>query len=142
MKSWTEQKEDTALDITMKISIFFCCTETCTKISIGFEQYGISVRFMVIPDFCLWDMYSLYSKPIHHKFESFTKKKISFRISYFQWIRSDCNTISTKKKTFFSSYIHNGLPISDESLTCNVCDRAFHCHRQLASHQQKKRHFG
>ncbi|KAH8382470.1 hypothetical protein KR009_003731 [Drosophila setifemur] len=30
----------------------------------------------------------------------------------------------------------------DESLTCNVCDRAFHCHRQLASHQQKKRHFG
>ncbi|XP_052563418.1 uncharacterized protein LOC120428512 [Culex pipiens pallens] len=29
-----------------------------------------------------------------------------------------------------------------ESLTCNVCDRAFHCHRQLASHQQKKRHFG
>lgn len=31
---------------------------------------------------------------------------------------------------------------SDESLTCNVCDRSFHCHRQLASHQQKKRHFG
>lgn len=31
---------------------------------------------------------------------------------------------------------------ADESLTCNVCDRAFHCHRQLASHQQKKRHFG
>ncbi|XP_034115766.1 probable WRKY transcription factor protein 1 [Drosophila albomicans] len=30
----------------------------------------------------------------------------------------------------------------DESLTCNVCDRSFHCHRQLASHQQKKRHFG
>ncbi|XP_058443092.1 uncharacterized protein LOC131425315 [Malaya genurostris] len=30
----------------------------------------------------------------------------------------------------------------DESLTCNVCDRAFHCRRQLASHQQKKRHFG
>jgi hypothetical protein len=30
----------------------------------------------------------------------------------------------------------------DESLTCNVCDRAFKCHRQLASHQQKKRHFG
>ncbi|XP_059619773.1 zinc finger protein 646 [Phlebotomus argentipes] len=30
----------------------------------------------------------------------------------------------------------------DESLTCNVCDRAFHCHRQLANHQQKKRHFG
>ncbi|KAL5284269.1 hypothetical protein ACFFRR_006510 [Megaselia abdita] len=30
----------------------------------------------------------------------------------------------------------------DESLTCNVCDRAFHCQRQLASHQQKKRHFG
>ncbi|XP_055381686.1 homeobox protein 2-like [Condylostylus longicornis] len=29
----------------------------------------------------------------------------------------------------------------DESLTCNVCDRAFHCHRQLASHQQKKRLF-
>lgn len=31
---------------------------------------------------------------------------------------------------------------ADESLTCNVCDRSFHCHRQLASHQQKKRHFG
>uniref|UniRef100_A0A182VT22 Sorting nexin-25 n=1 Tax=Anopheles minimus TaxID=112268 RepID=A0A182VT22_9DIPT len=31
---------------------------------------------------------------------------------------------------------------SDESLTCNVCDRAFRCRRQLASHQQKKRHFG
>ncbi|XP_053678307.1 uncharacterized protein LOC128728698 [Anopheles nili] len=30
----------------------------------------------------------------------------------------------------------------DESLTCNVCDRAFRCRRQLASHQQKKRHFG
>lgn len=30
----------------------------------------------------------------------------------------------------------------DESLTCNVCDRAFYSHRQLASHQQKKRHFG
>uniref|UniRef100_A0A182ISX7 Uncharacterized protein n=1 Tax=Anopheles atroparvus TaxID=41427 RepID=A0A182ISX7_ANOAO len=29
-----------------------------------------------------------------------------------------------------------------ESLTCNVCDRAFRCRRQLASHQQKKRHFG
>ncbi|ETN67794.1 hypothetical protein AND_000380 [Anopheles darlingi] len=29
-----------------------------------------------------------------------------------------------------------------ESLTCNVCDRSFHCRRQLASHQQKKRHFG
>lgn len=35
------------------------------------------------------------------------------------------------------------LPLSpDESLTCNVCDRAFNCHKQLASHQQKKRHFG
>lgn len=37
------------------------------------------------------------------------------------------------------------LPVifpADESLTCNVCDRAFRCHRQLASHQQKKRHFG
>uniref|UniRef100_A0A182PL31 C2H2-type domain-containing protein n=1 Tax=Anopheles epiroticus TaxID=199890 RepID=A0A182PL31_9DIPT len=31
---------------------------------------------------------------------------------------------------------------ADESLTCNVCDRAFRCRRQLASHQQKKRHFG
>ncbi|KAG5670442.1 hypothetical protein PVAND_000706 [Polypedilum vanderplanki] len=30
----------------------------------------------------------------------------------------------------------------DENLTCNVCDRAFKCQRQLASHQQKKRHFG
>ncbi|XP_070505609.1 5'-AMP-activated serine/threonine-protein kinase catalytic subunit alpha-like [Chironomus tepperi] len=30
----------------------------------------------------------------------------------------------------------------DESLCCNVCDRAFQCPRQLASHQQKKRHFG
>uniref|UniRef100_A0A336LJD1 CSON002940 protein n=1 Tax=Culicoides sonorensis TaxID=179676 RepID=A0A336LJD1_CULSO len=30
----------------------------------------------------------------------------------------------------------------DESLTCNVCDRAFQHFRQLASHQQKKRHFG
>ncbi|XP_050099190.1 uncharacterized protein LOC126579691 isoform X2 [Anopheles aquasalis] len=30
----------------------------------------------------------------------------------------------------------------EESLTCNVCDRSFHCRRQLASHQQKKRHFG
>lgn len=30
----------------------------------------------------------------------------------------------------------------DESLTCNVCDRSFPCHRQLASHKQKKRHFG
>ncbi|XP_055380792.1 GATA zinc finger domain-containing protein 4-like [Condylostylus longicornis] len=30
----------------------------------------------------------------------------------------------------------------DESLTCNVCDRAFHSPSQLASHQQKKRHFG
>ncbi|XP_058063185.1 uncharacterized protein LOC131213207 [Anopheles bellator] len=30
----------------------------------------------------------------------------------------------------------------DDSLTCNVCDQAFHYRRQLASHQQKKRHFG
>lgn len=42
----------------------------------------------------------------------------------------------------FSSYHCLFFVFSDESLTCNVCDRAFHCHRQLASHQQKKRHFG
>ncbi|XP_044739866.1 uncharacterized protein LOC123301196 [Chrysoperla carnea] len=30
----------------------------------------------------------------------------------------------------------------DESLTCNVCDRSFSCHRVLAAHKQKKRHFG
>lgn len=42
---------------------------------------------------------------------------------------------------FYSSFFFILIP-TDESLTCNVCDRAFHCHRQLASHQQKKRHFG
>ncbi|KAK3915420.1 Zinc finger protein 646 [Frankliniella fusca] len=30
----------------------------------------------------------------------------------------------------------------DEALTCNVCDRSFVTPRQLAHHQQKKRHFG
>ncbi|KAG8234884.1 hypothetical protein J437_LFUL014783 [Ladona fulva] len=30
----------------------------------------------------------------------------------------------------------------EESLTCNVCDRYFPTARQLAQHQQKKRHFG
>ncbi|XP_023722970.1 uncharacterized protein LOC111872917 isoform X1 [Cryptotermes secundus] len=30
----------------------------------------------------------------------------------------------------------------DEALTCNVCDRSFGSPRQLAHHQQKKRHFG
>lgn len=30
----------------------------------------------------------------------------------------------------------------DEALTCNVCDRSFSCPKQLASHKQKKRHFG
>ncbi|CAM1312346.1 Uncharacterised protein g5956 [Pycnogonum litorale] len=30
----------------------------------------------------------------------------------------------------------------DEDLTCNVCDRSFDSTRQLALHQQKKRHFG
>jgi len=32
--------------------------------------------------------------------------------------------------------------VSDEALTCNVCDRSFSSPRQLAHHQQKKRHFG
>ncbi|XP_019874906.1 uncharacterized protein LOC109602904 [Aethina tumida] len=30
----------------------------------------------------------------------------------------------------------------EEALTCNVCDRSFACPKQLASHKQKKRHFG
>ncbi|XP_048477551.1 uncharacterized protein LOC105387477 [Plutella xylostella] len=30
----------------------------------------------------------------------------------------------------------------EEALTCNVCDRSFPSRRDLADHQQKKRHFG
>ncbi|CAB3227484.1 unnamed protein product [Arctia plantaginis] len=32
--------------------------------------------------------------------------------------------------------------ITDEALTCNVCDRSFPTRRLLGDHQQKKRHFG
>ncbi|CAG9122721.1 unnamed protein product [Plutella xylostella] len=31
---------------------------------------------------------------------------------------------------------------NEEALTCNVCDRSFPSRRDLADHQQKKRHFG
>lgn len=34
------------------------------------------------------------------------------------------------------------LPLLDESLTCNVCDRSFYNRKTLEQHQQKKRHFG
>lgn len=47
-----------------------------------------------------------------------------------------------KQKDLFLSLSDSLGNFADESLTCNVCDRSFHCHRQLASHQQKKRHFG
>lgn len=50
-----------------------------------------------------------------------------------------CNTYillcSKNKKAIF-------ICISDEALTCNVCDRSFPTRRQLGDHQQKKRHFG
>lgn len=62
------------------------------------------------------------------------------------WFCHDRFTSSTRFTNFvvifLSDYVWCIWYLAEESLTCNVCDRAFRCHRQLASHQQKKRHFG
>lgn len=66
--------------------------------------------------------------------------KITLRetwINYFSTPLPFCSIVWLHFHVFLFS-----LSFTDESLTCNVCDRAFKCHRQLASHQQKKRHFG
>ncbi|XP_022243350.1 uncharacterized protein LOC111086099 [Limulus polyphemus] len=51
---------------------------------------------------------------------------------------------SSYSSTDYSDYDQDADTESDydEALTCNVCDRSFHSTRQLAQHQQKKRHFG
>lgn len=65
-------------------------------------------------------------------------RNISVEIHWFKHVLFPCAFSITCKVCVCVFF----LPFTDESLTCNVCDRAFHCHRQLASHQQKKRHFG
>lgn len=67
---------------------------------------------------------------------------ISFKLCLCLCVRALCTSSSKAYVVDSFSLFFSFLPSIDESLTCNVCDRAFHCHRQLASHQQKKRHFG
>lgn len=66
------------------------------------------------------------------------------------FLRATMNQLGRAEITFyfpstnvnFRRWWYSSFLFIDEALCCNVCDRAFQCSRQLASHQQKKRHFG
>ncbi|KAK7792831.1 hypothetical protein R5R35_004407 [Gryllus longicercus] len=55
--------------------------------------------------------------------------------------RWTADTGFTERSFRVSGCVHD-YAYSHESVTCNVCDRSFSSPRQLAHHQQKKRHFG
>lgn len=114
------------------------CACVCVCVLCDFDSSSLSFDFRFTFNKCFY-----ISDDIHYSiYFSFhlNKKKSFFRVFaavYPMWGPVYCRGLAN----FECSLIAAGGHI-DECLTCNVCDRTFHCHRQLASHQQKKRHFG